>query len=739
MADDARTLPQVTLKRLSQVAAVAASSRLEDTIDWLLPMLTYYGQRSWQSSDDWFDEIKSAYGIEVPLHDIGESISRLRGSGILIWKASEGEFKLARGASVEIESKIELAADIEERVKSLWFDAVADRLPAGWGPKDGWELLMDYCAPVFRAHGMDAISVITEDAPASPDETHGKMLANVFSSHSIPEVQRAGIRSAIATFFNSQDTEITAYIAQLADSTFNLLALCVDDDSRRSLRQAMPQLKVFVDTNILFSLLGTHDTPLAAASIDLFRVIKSAKLPFKIYYHEKTLSELTHTIDDASYRLRRQTWAPNVSKAITEIPWRVTRVSGIEMRFHQLNAEKPIDPVAFCARYETPAALLAEYGLKIYREPDVQDGPERLELRSTMIADYKEYLSRNPRRRNSNYVKLDHDCSVWMIAKDHQMPNRKGIIFSGAFFLSSDYVLWRFDREIMRLSYSSRPVVVLPDAFLQSLRPFLGGAIFDDRAFVQAFSSSEFRAAGSASGNAPTVQRVMSYLAAFEDLPTETAIRILTDNILLEGLRRYEESAPEFTAAIEKAIFAHNEMLVRDRDELLQERKAQLELAQRALGTASADFPELRESLTALVDSLKGSTGHRPQIVNNYGGVVNTEAGGVYNNERSQIAGQGPAASATGNEFTMQAPEIRADPLLIAELIEVKKRLVVLAESAGDYEAIAGVQGAIESLQKDETAKAPGFLRRAGQKALDAAIDVGAKAAAALIQAQIGA
>jgi hypothetical protein len=291
----------------------------------------------------------------------------------------------------------------------------------------------------------------------------------------------------------------------------------------------------------------------------------------------------------------------------------------------------------------------------------------------------------------------------------------------------------------MRLSYGSRPVVVLPDAFLQSLRPFLGGAIFDDHAFVQAFSSSEFRAGGSASGNASTVQRVMSYLAAFEDLPTETAVRILTDNILIEGLRRYEESAPEFAAAIEKAIFAHNEMLVKERDELLQERQVQLELAQRALGTASVESIELRESLVALVDSLKGASDHRPQIINNYGGVVNTEAGGVYNNDRSQIAGQGPGASATGNEFTMQAPEIRADPMLIAELIEVKQRLVAVAESADDYEAIAGVQGAIESLQKDETTKAPGFLRRAGQKALDAAIDVGAKAAAALIQAQIGA
>lgn len=739
MVNDEGPSSGATLRRLSQVAAVASSNRLEETLDWLIPMLAYYSNRPWKSADDWFDEISSAYGIEVSLHDIGESLSRLSSKRLLIWEASKAEFSLSRACSGDIEAKIEAASDLEERVMSLWMEEHAD-LGVEREARECWQVLMDYCAPVFRAHGIDAVRVLTDDGPDVRDETHLKVLESVLEAHSIPNGERDGYRRAIADFFQSENPEVTGYIAQMADSTFNLLALCVDDASREALRGGMPKLKIFVDTNILFALLGTHDTPLAAASIDLFRVIQDSDLPFTLYYHAKTLSELTHTVEDAAYRLKKQTWSQHVSKAIIQLPWQVTRVSGIEMRFHQLNAKRQIDPAAFCARFDSPAALLSEHGLRIFREPEASESQGRLELRSTLISDYKDYLTNHPRRRNTNYAKLDHDCSVWMLAKDQQAPTRKGLIFSGSFFLSSDYVLWRFDREILRENYGSRPVVVLPDAFLQALRPFVGGSRFDNRAFVQAFSASEFRA-NSGAGLATTVRRVMSYLAAFDDISEETAVRILTDNILLEGLKKYEETAPEFKQAIEKALFAHNEALVRDRDELLQERGAQLGLARQALmdvgdGSTSSDAQAV---LSELIKSLERSPrlGSGPTI-NNYGGTVNTDTGGVYHNQGSQVGAQGPSASATENSFTMQLVQLNNDPALVKELQDVRSHLLTQAKSAADYEVVAGVQGAIEALEAKDESKAAGPLRRAGQKALDVAIEIGAKLASAAIQSQLG-
>ena len=727
-----------TLRRLSQVAAVTSSSRLEDTLDWIVPMLAYYSTRAWKSADDWHDEILASYGIQVSLYDIGESLSRLVSEGQLIWEASKGEYRLSRRASDEIEAKIEAAGDLEERAMNLWF-AKNPSLARVRGIRDCWHILMDYCAPVFRAHGIDAVRVITDNAPDAAGDTQEHVLRMVLDSHSLSGDERQVLRCAISNFFQSDDPEIQDYIAQIADSTFNLLALCVDEDSRRVLREGMPALKIFVDTNILFSILGTHDTPLAAASIDLFRVITESDLPFTLYYHTKTLSELTHTVENAAHRLRKQTWSSAVSRAIIRTPWQASRISGIEMRFHELNSRQQIDPRAFCARFDSPAALLAEHGLRIYRETDVNESQARLELRSTLIADYAEYLADNPRRRNANHAKLDHDCSVWMLSKDHQSPNRKGLIFSGSFFLSSDYALWKFDRDVLRRNYGSRPVVVLPDAFLLALRPFVGGSKFDTRAFVQAFSASEFRA-NSGEGMAATVRKVMSYLAAFEDISEETAVRMLSDSILLEGLKRYEESAPEFAQAIEKALFAQNEALMRERDELREEAGAQLNLARRALvgiGDGSGNSA-VKADLDALVSSLEErASGTATTIINN-GGIVNTNSGGVYRNQQTQVGAQGPNSSATGNSFTMQLAQFNQDPALVRELLDIKNHLLARAKSSDDYEVVAGVQGAIEALDAKDVERAVSPLRRAGQKALDVAVEIGAKVAAAAIQAQLG-
>ncbi len=725
-----------TLRRLSQVAAVTSGHRVEDTIDWLLPMLAYFSPGPWRTSDDWFEEIKAAYGVEVPLHDIGESILRLGKQGILIRDSFNGEYRLADQAVADIVKRIESAGDLESKVATVWMDSLPIDLREDHGGRDGWQMLMSYCAAAFRLHGVDAVQVLSDDVLVGSKHSQTQVLDDLFDLHQITSEHRALLREAIALFFRSSDPAVTAYISQLADSTFNLLALCVDEATRQELREGLPELKIFVDTNILFSLMGTHDTPLAAASLDLFRVIKQAKLPFTLYYHAKTLAELTHTVEEAAHRLQRQTWTPNLSRALVRIPWNVSRVSGIEMRFHQLNAQGSIDPAAFCSRYQSPAGLLADFGLRIYRPPELPEGQDRLELRSTVIADYKEYLKRHPRRKNTNYAKLDHDASLWMLAKDQQAPTRKGPLFAGSFFLSSDYVLWKFDREVLRPIYGSRPVVVLPDALLQSLRPFVGGVEFDDRAFVQAFTASEFRA-GTGAELAATVRRVASYLATFEDLHEETAARLLTDTILLEGLKRHEEGAPEFSEAIGKAIFAHNEVLVQERDELLIEREEQLGMAQRALEDVSAG-KDPASAFEEMMKVLQEAVTKPRQVINNFGETVTNNLGGTYHNENTQVGAQGPAAFVENNAQTIHLAQVIADPSLIQELNDVKNRLLSVAADSDDFDAISGTQGAIDALEEKDEAKAKGFLRKAGQKAFDMAIEIGATVASTALRSQLG-
>jgi len=727
--------PEVAFRRVCQVAAIAESSRLEGTLDWLIQVLMYYYDGPWRSADDWFEAVQKTFSMDLGLHDINQSLDRLITGHQLIRDSYRNQYQLSESARRVVESRLEDAANLEQRVERHWRESVGSLITPELEPK-AWRVLLEYAACVFRIHGSEAIDLLCKhvDEPSTADEGNLKQLVDILQRDAIDEPARSDFIHAVSEFFTMPDPETVEYIVQLADSTFNLMALAIDEETRQELKSKLPDLKIFVDTNILFSLLGTHDTPLAAAAIDLFDVIKRNELPFKLYCHSKTVDELTRTLDAAIERLTSRTWTQQVSRAVVSLPWQTFKLTGIEMRFHQLNAEQPTSPRAFSARFASPIALLGELGLQIYREPDIVEGSERMELRATIADQYKEFLQKSPRRRKTHYEKLDHDARLWMVARNHQIPtNRRGTLFSGSFVLSSDLWFWRFDRQVLGKDYSSKPIVVLPDALLQALRPFVGtSSRFDDAAFAKLFSAAEFRGAETESF-ADTAQRVAGYLASFADLSEETARRILTDSMLMRRIGQADESSDAFQDPIREAIVEHNELLIQQRDELMEERRGDLELARQAFGQVASDSSvdeSVKAALSQLVERLSSEA--KPTI----GTVV---LGNVFQNRDTEVVAQGSNAGFYDSTITQQRLSVDiADPALVSELASIKARLLETASTGADYESVAGIQSAIEAAERKDERSLVKFLKTAGSKALEVGLDIGTKVAVKALESAAG-
>jgi hypothetical protein len=207
---------------------------------------------------------------------------------------------------------------------------------------------------------------------------------------------------------------------------------------------------------------------------------------------------------------------------------------------------------------------------------------------------------------------------------------------------------------------------------------------------------------------------------------------------------KIRESAPEFQQAIERAIFAENELLIRMRDELLDEREGQLEIAMQALSELRTDpvgSSKVAGLLGELIEGLQGEKNLSVSLTLIEGGQnMTTVHGGHYENTDSQILAQGPDAQATGNTVYRQQLEVDlSDPELAVELKAIKEHLLGTANTSTDFEAIAGVQGAIEAIEAKDEESAVSYLKRAGGRALEIAIDVGAKLAQKAIEASVGA
>jgi hypothetical protein len=284
--------------------------------------------------------------------------------------------------------------------------------------------------------------------------------------------------------------------------------------------------------------------------------IKAKKLPFQLFYHERTLKELGDLTDAASASLRASRYSPELSRAYVQMAEARGGASGIELHFHRMNAVQAIDVEAYVARFSHLEALLAEVPAKVYRQNSELD----TDLKGRHIAEFTAFLEEHRPDRPRRYAAVDHDVVVWM-SLQRQRQRAKSALRTGALLVSNDFALQSFDKSYLMRQEDGHgvPTVVLPQHLLQVLRPFDAGTPDFDRKFMEVFASPEFRTAQSDYDE--TSSRVMTYLASFEGVPTSTAVSILNDDLLMSRLSTAEASS-EFEDLIESAVIAENAELV---------------------------------------------------------------------------------------------------------------------------------------------------------------------------------
>lgn len=218
------------------------------------------------------------------------------------------------------------------------------------------------------------------------------------------------------------------------------------------------------------------------------------------------------------------------------------------------------------ARFNHVEELLKERGIQRYN----QSGADLdVEVKGAHIAEFEHFLTTRARsgRTPRRYAALDHDVTVWMYLQRqrHQTTNA---LRSGALLLSNDYSLHAFDRAHLMNEPDGRGVatVVLPHHLLQVLRPFSRVTKHFDERFMEIFAAPEFRTTQTDYGI--TVSKVLAYLSSFEGVPTETAVHILNDDLLMGRLKDVETTDAEFGEAIESAVLKENSALVKSVSEL---------------------------------------------------------------------------------------------------------------------------------------------------------------------------
>ncbi|HVE46424.1 MAG TPA: hypothetical protein VNA57_06720 [Acidimicrobiales bacterium] len=509
------------------------------------------------------EALEAVFGLKVGESAVAEALEYLRGTGELLPTRDGSRFRLSPAAKAMVLERTEAGQQLEDLVRREWLDSLA----AVGLPVDGveavlWASLRKYMAKVFREHGALSVELLAYTG-ARDDREFGTLdgaLDAALSEERCPDPALA--RQAIQMFFAEQTAARAKYVAQLLDGTFTFFALSIHEATAQYLRPTIPELSIFLDTNFIFELLGLSRSPGSGDTArELISFIKNNAFPFKLYMHSETLTEVERTIGSIGRNaLEGRRFPQEISRAAISPQRLLGALSGLEVAYHQLNAETQVEPKTFLDKYRNVEPLLKEFGITLYREP-FNESPKDSNEKGLLVAEYKTFVEE--RRPAKKYDALDHDVTVWMAVQQKRRAART-TLEGGALFLTVDYVLFNFDRQFLAAHSGGPQSIALPNQLLQVLRPYATPSGDFDARFVASFGVNELRTAYSDYG--PTTSKMLSILATYKDVPERVAVELLTDLVLVAELEAMPDDNDLLREKIESAVFRKNAELQNERE-----------------------------------------------------------------------------------------------------------------------------------------------------------------------------
>ena len=544
----------LTFEQMCNFAAITKTQDADETLRQLIQLcLVILPDEKFESASQ-IMEAMALFDLQFSEQQVQAGLNRLIAQGRIL-QPTDTYFTVPDSDRTQLQTRIREVKALEERVRQEWLEEISNRFPI-LETDQAWKALQGHLASVFRNHGIQAIALLDPSIFTPPEQVENlsSLLNEALEGLFLPE-QRATAYDAISSFLATigEHAERAKYITQLGDGVFTYFSLTVEPEVARHFHKKLSQLTLFFDTNFLFQICNFYGTgPQKEASYELLRIVQRHKFPFKLRYHQVTRQEMRSTIDHYGAILR--------SGQSRSIP------TSIELVFHELNARTGIDVDTFLKPYEHFDVFLTDKNILIHRMQ-----AQRRSEHTPLQQEYRRFLE--VRGKFKGEESLKHD--ITLLEAVHQLRSKaKSSLEAGALLVTLDMSLYRFDWEMSRMQ-GRRACVVLPDHFMQVLRPFVPSDSDFDRSFAATFALPEFRAMESKLSQAQ--QQLFSYLTSYEFIPEETAASLLTNGLLMERLHKVENDE-ELQKDVESAMVYENAALLEEKavlEKLLERAEAE--------------------------------------------------------------------------------------------------------------------------------------------------------------------
>jgi len=577
-----------------QIASFVAISKTKNPAEvreqLILLCFVVLPKERFSNASELMEAIGALFGIQIPLRQIEISFKSLLAKSAFVELPGD-QLGLAPVIRERLEKRLSEARGLEQAVKTRWFEQISRSFPII--PCDqAWDALKDYLNFAFRRHGIQTVALLDSSLPLNQAyaESFSSMLRSVIEKH-FPQTIWDTAKQAVASFLATVniDRQRAEYISQLADSAFNYFSLTVPPEVSEQLRKKLSQLTLFLDTNFLFGILKLHVHPQVDVSTELLDTCKRFNLPFKFNYHEATVREMRNTLYHFTVELKKYKWSQHISRAAVASG----AMTGIELKYHQSNAEQRLDVDDFFAPYKHWEIVLKEKGINVF---NMASTAQSLARRADLEADYKEFLKNNEKEKPDDAIQ--HDMAVLETVRNLRSKT-KNTLEAGALLVTCDYYLYRFDWDNSERE-GKQSCTVLPSLLWQMLRPYITDNIEFDKAFAETFALPEFSAF--AGGAAKAASKMLSILTGYKELNEETATKMLSNDLLLAQLQT-KKNDDEFIEAVDSALASENHALIEEKAALskqLETQKADKLESDRQIASAAEIVRQQAEAIQTL-------------------------------------------------------------------------------------------------------------------------------------------
>lgn len=441
----------------------------------------------------------------------------------------------------------------------------------------------DYLLPLLDEFGAESYGLLTGDAPTAGHESAAARFVEAFA-----ESEREGARSLVDALLGSERQEVRAFVLRRLNCALLAHMAGVRASALKSIAGAIrrtPTFSVFLDTNLLFTMLGLQDTESGSGARRLLELPKAIAPAVTLDFYV-----LPNTLEEARTSLRQKKRYCETLRSTANIRDAAlrTQLSGVVRAYFAKcqDAGGFIPPDDYFDPYiDQLQVILRDKGIKYYNDSEAVARAESDQRVIDDIHALREHYE--ARHKDKPWEVLQHDVVLWTIVAGKRSPSVESAAGARYWVATFDSGLLGYDAARARDRKHSVPLCLRPAALIQLLRFWCPSESSLDAAFVESLRLPMVFPQFSEATEEVTC-RIAETLARYSnrsELSAEAALEVLTDRTLRSKMAK-TESRERDLELVEEAFIRSNSSL---RTQANEERRRAADAESRAEAAEAAN------------------------------------------------------------------------------------------------------------------------------------------------------